>query len=365
MNEISVYSECVVRAAHPTSLASNRRVHRARCEASTPGVQHRLSAGFSYIELMIAMAMASAIILGLSGVVGQTLHSQSVVHAKNTITHDANFAMQRMTRATLHSTHLLLPLNDNPNTNWPEHIREQTIPATPPIGSSTLATAVLAITLAHDVDRDYNGIPDADNDGDGLFDEDLPGDNTNDIAQGILNIDDDGDGLGDEGPPDPDGDYENNDESGADGDDGFDGIDNDLDGNVDEDIKADMNADFQPGIAGVDDDMDGSVDEGNRVDDDEDGTNNEDWYDAVVYYLSGNQLMERNPVPWDTNASGTVTGADFITSVIADNVSRFRVERIASGSHRYQQIDLTLELTSPETGETFSVQTRIRVSGAL
>ncbi len=39
-------------------------------------------------------------------------------------------------------------------------------------------------------------------------------------------------------------------------------------------------------------------------------------------------LMQRTPVPWDENASGLVTGLDFITEPIAEHVTRFRVERI-------------------------------------
>ena len=75
-----------------------------------------------------------------------------------------------------------MPLKDNPNTNWPEHIREQTVPPSPPIGDSTLATAVLAVTLPAYVDLDNDGFPDADDDRDGLIDEDLPNDNHHDFS---------------------------------------------------------------------------------------------------------------------------------------------------------------------------------------
>ena len=316
--------------------------------------------------------MASAIILGLSGVVGQTLHSQSVVHAKNTITRDAHFAISQMTRSLQQSSHLLLPLNDNPDTDWPENIREQTYPASLPIGSSTLATAVLAVTLAHDVDQDKNGTPDADNDGDGLFDEDIGSDNNNDGAPGISLIDDNGDGINDDSAdavPNND-----NDEDDVANEETLNGLDDDGDGSIDEDLSSDTNKDLKAGIAGVDDDNDGSIDEGFSnpgEDDDEDGSKNEDWFDAVVFYLAdnfyatGKQLIQRTPVPWDTNSDSQVTGEDFITSVIADNVTRFRVERplISAGSR--QLIYITLEITSPETGETISLNTLVRVGGAL
>ena len=39
---------------------------------------------------------------------------------------------------------------------------------------------------------------------------------------------------------------------------------------------------------------------------------NEDWYDPVVFYLNGDNLMQRTPVPWDVNGGGFVTGLDFI-----------------------------------------------------
>ena len=58
---------------------------------------------------------------------------------------------------------------------------------------------------------------------------------------------------------------------------------------------------------------------------------NEDWYDPVVFYLNGDNLMQRTPVPWDENGSGFVTGLDFITEPIAENVTRFRVERHSTG----------------------------------
>ncbi len=60
-----------------------------------------------------------------------------------------------------------------------------------------------------------------------------------------------------------------------------------------------------------------------------------------------------------------LSGQDFITSAIAENVTRFRVERIPRGNDRADRVDLILELTSPTSGETISVHTQVRVGGAL
>ena len=70
------------------------------------------------------------------------------------------------------------------------------------------------------------------------------------------------------------------------------------------------------------------------------------------------------PVPWDVDSSGTVTGRDFIISVIALNVTRFRVERVDTGIGD-ELVDLTLELTDSQSGESISLQTRVRLGGAL
>jgi hypothetical protein len=59
-----------------------------------------------------------------------------------------------------------------------------------------------------------------------------------------------------------------------------------------------------------------------------------------------------------------VDGRDFIEADIAENVSRFRVERLDNGS-TVDIVEITLELTSPLTGETVSLQAQVRVGGAL
>ncbi|MCU7866688.1 MAG: hypothetical protein KZQ92_22265 [Candidatus Thiodiazotropha sp. (ex Lucinoma borealis)] len=320
--------------------------------------------GYTYIELLIAAVLAGIVVLGLSGVVGEALQTQDVTHEKNSLARQGNEAMQYMLRAVLQSRRLLLPLNDNPNTNWPEHIREETVPATAPIGDSTRATAVLAVTLPEYVDLDKDGWPDADNDKDGLIDEDLPNDSQHDFSPGIVLIDDDGDGTVDEGAAIAD-----NDEDGTEDEDPIDGIDNDGDGSVDEDPASDANGDGCSGICGVDDDNDGIVDGSGSDDDDEDGALFDDPYDPLVFYLNNGVLMERMPVPWNQDGidapDGPVDGRDFITSALAENVTRFRVERMLLTDQRYQVIDLTLELTSTDTGEVFILQSQVRLGGKL
>jgi len=322
-----------------------------------------LTRGFTLIELLIAMALAGMLLAAASGLVNNMLGTEEIVAERNRLQEDARFAMDRMVRTVSHTRVLLLPLNDNPNTNWPEHIREQTIPATSPIGDSTFATAVLAVTLPAYVDLDADGFPDADDDRDGQIDEDLPNDIHHDFLPGIMLIDDDGDGYVDENSFW----YWDDDEGGSYNEDPIDGIDNDGDGSIDEDPPSDNNGDGCPGICGVDDDSNGTVDGGSADNDDEEGSEFEDGYDPVVYYLDGDSLMERMPVPWneDGNSSpdGPNDGRDFVASAIADNVTRLRFERTSAGVEPAPLIDIQLELTGP-TGVVVSMSARVRLGGS-
>ncbi len=323
---------------------------------------HRSPPGFTYVELLIAVAIAGIIMLALMGVINTATETGDSVTAENDLTELARFAMQRMTDMSSRSPGLLLPLRDNPATNWPENLREQTIPASAPIGDSSFASAVLAIKLPHDIDLDGDGVPDADDDGDGLFDEDYPNDNQHDFTPGIIGIDDDGDGNTDGGNG-----YDD-DEDGSQNEDPIDGIDNDGDGSIDEDTPSDMNADGCPGLCGVDDDGSGNISTGNAANDDENPGEFEDPIDPVVYYLVGSNLVERLPARWDTDGistpNGPVDGRDFVESTIAEGVTRFRVERI-EGNHADELVNLTLELTDPQSGETISLNTHVRIGGVL
>jgi len=318
------------------------------------------SRGFTLIELLIAMALAGLVLAAMSGLVNNVLGTEEVVAGRNQLQKDARFAMQRMARAVAETRQLILPMPDKPDTDWRENVREETVPASLPEGSSVKATAVLAVSLSESVDLDADGFPDADNDGDGRIDEDYPADIAYDFDPGIHLIDDGGNGFVDDSFSDNDDDERLN----AADEDPINGLDDDADGVIDEDPGADMNADGAPGLAGVDDDGDGQIDEGNAADDDEDGLVDEDWLDVVVFYLSGDSLIERHPVPWDESANGFVSGRDFVESVIAEGVTRFRVERPIASAPGEQLIDLTLELTGP-TGSVVSLNARVRVGGAL
>ncbi len=311
----------------------------------------RLSPGFTLVELLVSLAIAAMLLTALAGLVDTALDTRSDTRPRGDGLQDARFAMQRMVSATRASERLLLPLADNPNTNWREHVREQTVPASPPEGDSTLATAVLAVALDPDLDIDKDGIDDADNDRDGRVNEDWSDDATNDLAPGIVGIDDDGDGAVDEGSLIP-----NDDEDAGDDEDPVNGVDDDGDGTIDEDAPHDVNGDNESGIAGVDDDGDGSVDEDHQHDDDEDGTRDEDWIDVHAFYLRSSELIERRP------NLNPVDGTDFAEHVIAENVTRFRVERIPDAGKRAVLVDLTLEVTEPG-GDPVSLNARLRVGG--
>lgn len=351
-----------VRRAHRNTPVAHQRPVSGHGQQATKTFAKQ--AGFTLVELVIAVGMAAILFAGLNGVIGLGLASYDATTDKNTLTQQARFAMDQMVHAVSRSPRLMLPLADSANTDWPDNIREQSVPPAPPVGSSTLATAVLAVTQDPTVDLDGNGIPDADNDGDGRIDEDLPADNTFDNAPGIVLIDDMGDGTVDKFAgccfADDEEDF------GIINEDAINGIDDDGDGLVDEDPGSDMNGDGCQGICGVDDDGDGQIDEGSgNGNDDEDDQTDEDWYDPVVFYMVGSTLMQRTPVPWDISGGGLVSGLDFIVSPIAENVTHFRVERLSLAGGRRLLIDLTLELTSPVSGESVSLHTRVRVGAAL
>jgi prepilin-type N-terminal cleavage/methylation domain-containing protein len=297
--------------------------------------------GYTLPELLIALVLAALLMAGLAGVTGNALQIGDAARERLELNRQARFAMDRIVSMVSRSPGLILPLVDNPVTPRKENIH-----------------TALAILLPRDIDLDGNGIPDADNDGDGKFDEDLPADMNNDGAPGIAGIDDNLDGVVDNGA------VADDDEDGSVDEDKCDGVDNDGDASIDEDCGSDMNADGAPGVKGVDDNGDGVVDNGLPGDDDEDGRVDEDWLDTVVYYVTGGVLQERMPVPWDANGDGQVTGADTVTSALAENVTQFRVERLARDSGRAQEVDITLTLTSAK-GNRVSLHTRVVVGGAL
>ena len=318
----------------------------------------RPESGLSLVELLIGLALASLLLVGFNGFLTSALGTRDGAAERLALTRDARYAMERMVGAVRDSHRLLLPLADNPVTDFPENVRRQTVPASPPVGSSTLATAVMAVAMPAHWDIDHDGIADADNDGDGRIDEDLPSDTQNDGKAGLRDFDDDGNGTTDYWLS-PSGDDDESNDLARD-EDPMNGVDDDGDGSIDEDPGADNNGDGAPGVAGVDDDGDGAIDEGSVNDDDEDGQTDEDWCDPVVFYLQGTHLIERRAVPWDTSGDGNVTGRDFVESVIAENVTLLEFDRLALGAAEQQRIAISLTLTDP-SGETLSLSTTVRV----
>lgn len=321
------------------------------------GRRHQQS-GMTLVEALLAAAIAALLLAPLVGIMTQAFRVESVSQARNDRLRQARFAMDEMVRVVAATPGLLLPLADKPGTTWQEHVREETVPPSPPEPGSSLASAVLAVLLPLESDVNGDGVADSDNDGDGRIDEDPGADVHNDAAAGIFGIDDAGNGVVDDSAVDDDDEYLSDVDE-----DPVNGVDDDADGNVDEDPAADHNGDGAPGFANVDDDGDGTVDEGSAADDDEDGQTDEDWLDPVVFYLSGDTLRVRRPVPWDADTSGTLTGRDVVEETLAEGVVRFRVERIAGGGDRHQLVDLVLEL-GLDPGEPVRVHARVRVGAA-
>ena len=320
--------------------------------------------GYTLIELIVSIGIAAMLLTGLQQLLGIGIETMEVVEGRTEQSRQARFAMSRMVDAVHQSERLLLPLSNNPATPFDENVREQTVPASPPQSGSTLATAVLAITVSPVQDMDGDGIFDADNDGDGQIDEDPSGDVNNDLAPGVFAIDDDGDGSVDEehtqawngkmGPL-----YEDDDEDDFANENNWVGFDNDGDGSIDEDPKKDVSDDALAGLAGVDDDGDSLIDEGDKNDDDEDGLVDEDWLDLVVFYLQGTTLWERRAAPWDVNADTVINGRDYVESAIADNVTLLRYERVPLNGGQ-QLVDITLGLTNAN-GETINLNTQVHL----
>ncbi|MGE0486588.1 MAG: prepilin-type N-terminal cleavage/methylation domain-containing protein [Gammaproteobacteria bacterium] len=315
----------------------------------------RRLAGYSFVELLVVVALAGIVLAGLGEVSTTLVRSRALHQAAGVRLEEARFALADMTRAVGTAPRLVLPLVDDPATAWVENPRAQTV------GASS-AGAVLAVALDGTVDRNGDGYADADNDHDGRIDEDWPADMNGDGRNGIRGIDDNGNGSADvPSPAVPDDDESGGSSAPHQDEDPLDGLDNDGDGSIDEDPGADMNGDGAPGLAGVDDDGDGAVDEGNVADDDEDGLVDEDWLDTVVYYLAGSTLMKRVPVPWDTNGDALLTGADYIETALIEGVEFFAVARRVLPAARYDSVELTLRLAATATTEALEVSATVRV----
>ena len=90
------------------------------------------------------------------------------------------------------------------------------------------------------------------------------------------------------------------------------------------------------------------------------GKSNEDWIDVVAFYLNGSDLIERHPATWDVDGDTDVDGRDVIESVILEQVTQFRVERVATAETHYPLLDLTIAMQASD-GTIHSLNTRVRV----
>ncbi len=90
------------------------------------------------------------------------------------------------------------------------------------------------------------------------------------------------------------------------------------------------------------------------------GTEEEDAA-SVLFYLSGNRLIQRTPVPWDADGSGFLSDDDFVEEVIASQVSRVRVERLSAAGNRFETVAISLQLALPEEGVEVNLSTQVRV----
>ena len=101
------------------------------------------------------------------------------------------------------------------------------------------------------------------------------------------------------------------------------------------------------------------MDESGAADDDEDedttGGKDEDWLDTVVYFLQGDDLLERLPNPHATS------GLDYTERVIASGVTAFSVERLSVGGATL--VELRLSVGGGD--EPVSLRTRVRLGGRL
>lgn len=308
--------------------------------------------GLALVEILIVVIIGGILMVGIQGLLGTALSTESSIREHNASLQQGRFAMQLMVQSVRMTRRLMIPLAENPATAYSESVRD-----------------VLAVTLDPTMDRDGDGWADANNDKDYLdvnnngsrdpgeperVDEDTDLDQDDDGLPGIGGIDDDGDGVIDEGNGAMA--RHDDDEDGQEDEDSINGLDDDGDSSTDEDLFKDMNNDGKPGIINVDDDFDGVVDEGDRSDDDEDGLQDEDWFDPVVYFLSGTTLIQRIP---NINPAD---GGDFQENPIAENVSFFQVKRIPASMATLVEISLTV---TPADGEPATFNTRVRVGSGL
>jgi prepilin-type N-terminal cleavage/methylation domain-containing protein len=238
--------------------------------------------GFTLVEVILALGIMGILATGAIALVSSYLDTHAYATAKSGLYREGLMAMERMTDSVRRCTYLLIPNAHSPTRD------------------------ILAVSGFVNDDNDFYF-------NDPLFpriDEDPKKQMTDDGKAGIANLDDDGDSLTDESSSDDD------DEDEVDNEDPLDGIDNDGDGNIDEDTGDDG------GIAGMDDDADGNVDEGHTRDHDEDGFQNEDGLDPLIYSWNSATSTLTSSMP---NAGASV---DLSTHVTLFQVTYEAPERI-------------------------------------
>lgn len=273
----------------------------------------RLSWGMGLVELLVAVALASIVLLGLNNLLGIAFDTYNAGKASVELARQADYAMQRITAMLGGTRRLLVPLR------------------------ADQARDVLAFTLDPSRGRLFGGVfyADADNDRDGRVDEDLGADNTNDGLPGIAGVDDDGDGNVDEGGV---GSAADDDEDGVANEETARMKDKDGDGLLGEDIGGDMSG---LTTAAKDDDGDGKVDE--------------DWLDPVVYRISGQALWERLP------DVGARDGKSFTERLLVSQVKRFAVTRVGYvAGNRGILVKIVLTLASGSVEVTRQATLRLR-----
>jgi len=253
--------------------------------------------GLTLLELLITITIMGIIATAVMPLLSICLEAHSQGDARSRLHHEGLLAMERMTAGVRQCTYLLIP-------NAHAQVRD-----------------ILAFSGTVNEDNDYYF-------GDPLFpriDEDPKKQMTHDDKSGIAGVDDDGDGLTDEGA------FNDDDEDGSDGEDPLDGIDNDGDGNIDEDTHDDAN------ILGMDDDADGIIDGGGPLDDDEDGTSNEDPLNPVIYFFDSGTNTLTESLPY------TGESVDLST-----HVTLFQVTYEAPDTARNPRAQIALTLTSDD-----------------
>jgi prepilin-type N-terminal cleavage/methylation domain-containing protein len=261
--------------------------------------------GLTLVELLITLTIMGIIAMAAMPLLSTCLEAHSQGDARSGLYQEGVMAMERMTSGVRRCTVLLIP-------NAPNTIRD-----------------ILAFSGTVNDDDDYYF-------NDTLFpriDEDFKNDMDNNSYAGIANIDDDGDGHIDEG-----GKSEDDDEDGGLNEEILDGIDDDGDGNVDEDLFKDANQDGKSGIEGMDDNGDGQVDNGASLsDDDEDGENDEDTLNPLIYSFDSGTNTLTESIPYTGEATDLST-----------RVTLFQVTYEAPDATHGPRVQIALTLTGDD-----------------